>query len=205
MTTVSRNAQVLHYLLELDRRIDATKHLKLAYLADVFGRRFLGHPITEFSYHWHDHGPFDSAFYGARDELEFAEVATEQTTEYPGTDYEARTLVALGGSVDYDFSPGERWVLDYVYRTYGDLPLDGLLEIVYRTPPMERVEKQGEPLPMEIVDGEGTAELGFDLEELAAADERVNEGRFVEWGEFRDELRAEIGRGRGGPSPAVGS
>lgn len=198
---VGRNAQVLKYLTTRSRRIGATRLLKLTYLADITARKFLGRQISELEYIWYDYGPFDRSFYDARDELILAGVAQEQHTSYPEADYEKRTLVDLDEPVQYDFDEIEVQILDYVFNKYGGLPLKGLLDKAYETEPMERVKEEGQEgdrLPMEMVDGKGRRELEFDLEDLAAAQERIRSGRYVTLGDFERELRAKIGRGGSG-------
>lgn len=70
MANLSRNAQVLRYLLQVAPGIGHTKLAKFAYLADLEARRYLGSPISEFRYAFEQHGPFDSSgFFGALGEL----------------------------------------------------------------------------------------------------------------------------------------
>lgn len=197
---VGRNAQVLKYLTERSQRIGATKLMKLAYLADITARKYLGHPVSEFEYIWYDYGPFDATYYDARNELIFAEVAEEQETPYPKSGYVKRTLVDLGQPVRYELSEVEMQILDYVYGKYGDLPLQGLLDQAYSTEPMRKVKeegREGDRLPVEMVDNQGREELDFDIEKLAAAQQRIRSGRYVTLGDFESGLRAKIGRGGG--------
>jgi len=189
---ISKDAQVLRFFASKRGRIDATAHLKLAYLADLCAREYLGRPITGFSYRWHNHGPFDSAFYSAREELVTQGLAQEHTTTYPGVDYTGRTLVNLPGRVKSDLTAGERMVLEYVNTHYGDLPLDGLLKIVYETEPMQMVEKRGQRLPMDEVNDRGREDLGVDLDELASAQERVRAGEYLTLNELVGELRSTV-------------
>lgn len=198
---VSRNAQVLKYLTERCQRVGRTRLLKLAYLSDLVAREFLGRPLTGFEYIWYDHGPFDRDYYTARDELVAVEVAEEQVTSYPKVGYEKRTLVDLREPVQYELSNADMQILDYVYDKFGDLPLQGLLDIVYESKPMQKVQEEGEHkdrLPMESVDNERRDELGFDLEELSAARDRIRSGQFVTLEDFERELRAKVGRGGSG-------
>lgn len=198
---VGRNAQILKYLTERSQRVGATKLVKLAYLADIVCRKYLGRPVTEFEWILYDYGPFDFAFYGARDELISVGAAEEQRTSYPKADYEERTLVDLGLPVQYELSETDVRILDYVIDLYGDLPLQGILEKAYETRPMELVQAEGrerDRLPMEVVDNEERDEMDFGLEELDAARRRIRSGRYVTLGDFERELRAKIGRGGGG-------
>jgi hypothetical protein len=68
MTSLSRNAQVLRYLLEVAPGVGHTKLAKFAYLADLEARKYLGGPVSEFRYVRDQHGPFDAKrFFAARD------------------------------------------------------------------------------------------------------------------------------------------
>ena len=70
-SALTRNAQVLRYLLEVAPGAGHTILAKLAYLADLLARQHLGHPITGLDYIYDKHGPFDSGrFYSALSELE---------------------------------------------------------------------------------------------------------------------------------------
>ena len=66
MPKLSRNAQVLRYLLEVAPGVGHTLLAKFAYLADLIARQYLGGPITEMQYRYDNHGPFDAVgFYRA--------------------------------------------------------------------------------------------------------------------------------------------
>src|SRR5213594_2550199 len=85
---MSRNAEVLQIILQqAGKPLAGVRLLKLAYLADLYAWRVLGHPISDFQYHRYHHGPFDKAFYEARDSLiEEGLVETEETTTSEGYD-----------------------------------------------------------------------------------------------------------------------
>ena len=59
MPTLSRNAQVLRYLLQVAPGIGHVKLAKFAYLADLETLKYLGRPVTGFLYIKDQFGPFD--------------------------------------------------------------------------------------------------------------------------------------------------
>src|SRR5438034_2302755 len=187
MTTLSRNAQVLRYLLEVAPGVGRIKLVKYAYLADCEAYRYLGRAISNFRYRFDKHGPFDRAFFDAKDELLREGVATETSTRigpYDGYDYRPTEE-----AVEYGFTQEEAEILRYVAKTYLNATAIGLCEdVVYKTPPM-LAAKVGERLKMETMREEPDP-LGFNLERLLAAEASVEAGRFRPLKEAVDELRA---------------
>ncbi|SRR6266540_4477899 len=187
MTTLSRNAQVLRYLLEVAPGVGRIKLVKYAYLADCEAYRYLGRAITNFRYRFDKHGPFDRAFFDTKDELVREGYATETPTRigpYDGYDYRPTDQ-----PVEYGFSQAEAEILRYVAETYLNETAIRLCEdVVYKTPPMQGA-KIGERLKMEKM-GDERDPLGFDLERLLAAEASVEAGRYRPLKEAVDELRA---------------
>lgn len=191
MPPLSRNAQVLRYLAEQVGPVGATKHLKLAYLADLTAREYLGEPVSDFEYIWYDNGPFDSAFYQAREELELAGLGREDRKRFPDGK-EKRTFRNAERPVEYEFSPAERHVLDFIAESFGEAPLTRLLGFVYDTEPMNQTSEEGDPLPMDIVDDLGKVESGFDLAGVLEARHQAEDGDYDTLEDFARGLRAEI-------------
>ncbi len=187
MTTLSRNAQVLRYLLEVAPGVGRIKLVKYAYLADCEAYRYLGRAISNFRYRFDKHGPFDRAFFDTKDELVREGYATETPTRigpYDGYDYRPTNQ-----PVAYGFSQAEVEILRYVAETYLNETAIRLCEdVVYKTPPMLGA-KVGERLKMEKMREEQDP-LGFDLERLLAAETSVDAGRYRPLKEAVDELRA---------------
>jgi hypothetical protein len=195
MANLSRSAQVLGYFLEDRGTLNHTRLLKLAYLADLSARRLLGRPITAFEYYFHHHGPFDSSLYGALGELKQAGLADERTEYYSDRKYEQR-VTWTGGTRPAAFTAAEREILDYVTRTYAQMPLDQLLnEVVYETQPM-KAARRGSRVPMAEQDNAERNEIGFDLEEVLAAEREALQGNYMTGQDFFDALRATIARDR---------
>lgn len=187
MTPLSRNAQVLRYLLEVAPGVGRIKLVKYAYLADCEAFRYLGRAISTFRYRFDKHGPFDRAFFRAKDELLAEDLATETATRIgPYDGYEYRPT---DEPVEYGFTQEEAEILRYVAVTYLSDTATRLCEdVVYQTPPM-RAAKVGERLKMETMREEQDP-LGFNLKRLLAAEASVEAGRFRPLKDAVDELRA---------------
>ncbi|MGH7751585.1 MAG: hypothetical protein ACREN5_02110 [Gemmatimonadales bacterium] len=191
MTELSRNAQVLRFLLEAAPGVGHTKLAKFAYLADLEARKHLGRAISKFRYVLAKNGPFDArGFFGARDELVSQGYATE--TEVPCGPYRGYELRPTPKAPEYSFSVPEAAVLRYVAVTYLAMSARDLCEdVVYETEPVKRKGlKVGEKLPMDEVNREEKEELGFDLERMLAGEQSAEEGRVRSLAEALGELRA---------------
>lgn len=187
MPPLSRNAQVLRYLLAVAPGVGRIKLVKYAYLADCEAYRYLGRAISNFRYRFDKHGPFDRAFFAAKDELVRAGVATETPTRigpYDGYDYRPTSE-----AVEYGFTQEEAEILRYVAETYLTESATRLCEdVVYETPPM-KAAKVGERLNMDVMRKEPDP-LGFDLDRLLTSEASVEAGRFRPLRDAVDELRA---------------
>jgi hypothetical protein len=188
MAELSRNAQVLRYLLQVAPGIGRTKLVKFAYLADLEARRCLGRPISAFVYVFNQHGPFDSGgFFAAVGELTARGLATEN--QVPCGEYVGYELYATGEAAEFDFTAAEAEVLRFVATTYFSKTARDLCDdIVYKTEPMRSAEP-GKPLPMDIVNrapGEG---LGFSLERMLAGEASAEAGRTRPLADVMGELR----------------
>lgn len=191
MKDLSRNAEILRYFLEERGALNHTRLLKLAYLADLSARRLLGRPISAFSYFFHHHGPFDPALYDALGELKRAGWAEERLEYYSDRKYEQR-VSWTGPSGLASFSPAEREILGHVTRTYAGMPLDQLLDdVVYQTEPMKAAQR-GSTIPMADQNDAERNELGFDLEQVLAAERDALQGNYMTGRDFFDALRATI-------------
>jgi uncharacterized protein YwgA len=191
MAPLSKNAQVLKFFAQRCKGVGTTQLQKFAYLADVEARRLLGRPVTDFDYFWHHYGPFDSSLYGAIDELVGAGHARQGEIDYGMA--VKKTVTDSGHPAVFEFSPAELEILEYVASTYSQTPLNDLLyEVVYETEPMKAVKTKGERLPMEIVDNTQRNSIGFDLEEVIAAECAAKAGNFVLASDFFNGLRASF-------------
>jgi len=194
MSTLSRNAEVLKFFAEKGAGLGLTRLQKLAYLADLESRKVLGHPISEFRYLWYNHGPFDKALYTAREELVRKGFAEPEEGFTLFGNFERRTL-DTGREVVYSFTPAEREILEYVARVYLSTNLTDTLAHVYATEPM-RAATRGQPIPMELVDRRDRDAIGFDLEEVIAAERDIEQGNYTLASDFFNGLRAQISAGR---------
>jgi len=189
MPTLSRNAQVLRYILQVAPGIGHTKLAKYAYLADLEALRYLGRPVSRFHYVWDKHGPFDSrGFFAARRELLNGEYITENKVDCGG--YTGYEMMPTSQAVDYGFPVAEAAVLDYAATTYLAKTARELCdEVVYSTEPM-RAAKPGKPLPMGKVKRRKTVPRGFNLERMLAGEASAKSGRVRPLARVIDGLRA---------------
>jgi len=191
MKPLSRNAQVLRYLLQVAPGVGRIKLAKFAYLADCEAHRYLGRPVSQFRYRYARHGPFDDRrFYAAKTELVEGGYATEVAVESgPYIGYE---LAPTNRPVEYGFDQAEVEILRYVAETYLSHSARSLCdEVVYQTPPMKDA-KVGERLPMDRMRKakDQQDELGLNLERLLAGEASAEAGRHRPLKEAVDELRA---------------
>jgi hypothetical protein len=192
MATLSRNAQVLKFFAQHCKGIGRTKLQKLAYISDVEARKLLGHPITSFEYYWHHHGPFDGRLYEAIEELDVTGYVQQGEINF-GSGYQRKTVIDKGLPTVFDFTPAELTVLEYVASEYIGTPLTELLsEVVYESEPMLAVNARGERLPMEILDNTQKNAIGFDLEEVIAAEQAAKAGDYVLASDFFNALRTSF-------------
>jgi hypothetical protein len=192
MAKLSKDAQVLQYFIQRapGGALGVTHLQKLAYLADLFAREYLGTPVTGFDYVWHKHGPFDQRIYDAVDELERAGLAKER----PGFVWYGRWKREIRSEnrlTEFEVSPEEAAILDFVAERYEAMPLDKVLDEVYSTEPMLAVKDRGRGvrLPMDPLNNRFKDQ--FDLPALLHEEAEVKRGNYVLADDFFDALRAE--------------
>ena len=186
-SALTRNAQVLRYLIEVAPGAGHTLLAKLAYLADLLARQHLGHPITGLDYVYAKHGPFDAArFYSALSELESGGFMQRERADLGG--YLGYPMLPLQPAPDSNLTDGEKEILSWVGRTYGSRTARDICDnVVYQTLPMKKA-KPGQRLPMEEA---GRADpLEFDLERVLAGERAADEGRVRPLASVFHELRA---------------
>lgn len=189
MSSLSRNAQVLQYLLQVAPGIGRAKLAKFAYLADLEARKYLGHAVSSFAYTLDEHGPFDSAgFFRAVSELRSLGFIIEN--QIPCGRYLGYEMLPSDEVAEFDFSPAESEVLRYVAVTYLTKTTRDLCDdIVYKTEPVLAAEV-GEALPMDSINRPPGDRLSFSLERMLAGEASVAAGRTRPLAELMGELRA---------------
>lgn len=190
MATLSRNAQVLHYFVQRSpEKLGVVKLQKLAFLADLYAREYLGRPLSDFKYVFYTHGPFDSDLYTAIAELEEAGyVRTRPESFLSGKN--RRSILNVRVAEGFDFARPEIEILDYVASVYGRVPLKPLLAEVYATAPMKAARKN-QPVPMGMADHRAKRTLGYDLESVLAEEAEIDRGNYVLAADFFNALRTE--------------
>ena len=197
MRRLTRNAQVLKFFAQECDGIGSTQLLKLAYMADLEARKYLGRQITSFNYTFHNNGPFDRAFYEAIEELCVSGLVRQEEENWLG--YAAKPVYDSGEPILFELSPGEAEILEWVAEKYRSTPLKELLEdIVYETEPMKQARK-GERVPMEVVDFQESKKLDLDFNAILDAEQRAMNGDAQPIREVFRELRAgRVGSRSGG-------
>jgi len=163
-------------------------------MADILSRQYLGRPVTDFQWIKDHYGPNARELPEATDQLAEQGLAEETMSR----DGERRTirLRALPTPALFGFTLGENEVLRYVVENYADMPIEEFIEdVVKETDPVKAVERQGDALPMEIVDGTMARVIGFDLERVLNAERQAAEGLAITLADFVNELRTELTAG----------
>jgi Protein of unknown function (DUF4065) len=180
---------VSYFVDRLSGRVGRTMLMKLLYLADLESRRYLGRPISAMNYQLHHYGPFDQELYRALAALRDAGEISEEPIEFPaGVGY--RYASRRPGRT-HSFSRVDEAILGYVFKTYAEYDLQGVLDVVYSSKPMKKLEgAEGDSrVPMECVDNEMRVALGgISLERALAAEENRPRGRSISWQVLRSEL-----------------
>lgn len=193
MTDLSKTAQVLSFFAQQygSPGIPRKRLVKLAYMADVLARQYLGHPVTDFGYIKDHYGPNARELPSVVQELAEAGVA-EERVEHDGA-YRTIRLLDAHQPIVFDFSLGENEVLSYVVENYKDMELQEFIDLVVKeTDPFTAVTTHGEELPMQLVDDTMKQSVGFDLESILSAEHQVAQGHYQTLNQFGDALRAEI-------------
>ncbi len=188
MARLSRNAEVLRYLLEIAPRLGHTQLAKFAYLGDLLARQCLGRPISEMEYRFDNYGPFDAVgFYQARDELIEGGYIRHERADIGG--YAGFEMRPTDVPVEYHLGDAEVEILRWVAQKYAALTATELCNrVVYTSPPM-RNATPGRHLDMEQMDRK-PEELEFSLERMLAGEESADEGRVRPLADVLNELHA---------------
>jgi hypothetical protein len=186
---LSPNAQLVKFFGQLYLGIPRTHLVKLIYMADLFAREYLGSPLSTLNWYKYRHGPYDEAIEDAVAELIAAGLVEEKKDRWGRGLY--KRLMDLHRPVPFDFTLGQAAVLDYVVTNYLKMSLDELLhDVVYETAPFKEVSRNRQRLPMEMMDNQGTALVGFKLEEVLRAEREGRSEEDMTLSEFVNELRA---------------
>jgi hypothetical protein len=192
MTQISKTAQVVRFFAQQygTRGIPRKRLVKLVYMADVLSRQYVGRPLTELEYIKDHYGPNARALPDFTAELVAAELADEFTEREEGIRW--HRLRATGQPATLEFSLGEAEILAYVSENYADMDMQEFVDLVVKTTdPFTQVAREGDVLPMALVDNAVRREVGFDIERLAIAERQAAEGDCVTLAEFSNELRAQ--------------
>lgn len=185
---LSREEEIIAFFVnQCSGALGRTQLMKFVYLADYEARRFLGRPLSNVTYIWHNYGPWDQELYARLARLQGLQVIRESRVSYP-SGREGFLYERGGVTPSWSFTPAEVEILSYVCREYSSVPLQQLLEeIVYETEPMrfaQEHEARGRALNMDMVNGTGSAALGLPFEELLARRAEARAGRTISHADF---------------------
>jgi uncharacterized protein YwgA len=193
VVAISRNAQLLKFFAQQYPGIPRKRLVKMAYMADLIARQYLGHPISEFEYRADHFGPYPPEITDALAELEAEGLAWTRATEATAEGPSWKQLFDSGHRIVFEFSLEENEVLGYVVKNYLNMPMEELLEdVVYQTTPYKASESFRERLRMEMADNEGKKLVGFDLRAIINAERQVDAGEYLVAREYFDGLRNRI-------------
>lgn len=180
---------VTYFVDRLSGRLGRTMLIKLIYLTDLEARRYLGRPMSGLTYRLWQQGPFDPALYKTLDRLRDSGEITEEMVPFSvGTGYRYRS--ARPGRT-HELNPAEEALLTYVLGTYATKDLQQVLDVVYDSEPMRRIDgaELKTRVPVECVDNEMRLRLGgIDLESALAGEEDARRGNTIPWSTLRSEL-----------------
>ncbi|MFQ5862749.1 MAG: Panacea domain-containing protein [Candidatus Brocadiales bacterium] len=185
---LDKNTQIVKFIVErLSRKVGRVYLLKLVYLGDYFSHRLLGKPVSSFRYILYEHGPFDKKFYDCISKLKEADLIREEQVCFPA--YQGYHFHDVPKAMKFDLSNSERYILEFVIRTFGKVSLDDLLEeIVYKTEPMvEAIGKKayGSELDMDQVNyRDKEMYQGLNPEDIIEGEKAIAEGRICSLDEF---------------------
>ena len=190
---LSRREEILAYFVDAcSGRIGRTQLVKLIYMADFESYRYLGRSLSEFRWTKQNFGPFDEAFYRAKESLEARGLLDEETKSNTRGE-ESHTCHISGPLPKLSFSAGEFAVLNHVVKEYSRLSRDQLVnEVVYETPPFRAVcdDALGTPIPLDTVANEGRDAVdGLDLEDIECGRDELRAGRGVPLSDAMNALR----------------
>jgi len=114
--------------------IGRTKLVKLLYLIDLESYCRRGVTLTGASWIRQKKGPLPSALYRVTEDLEGREIRVEERQK--GRFTEKTHVLGPTKRYDLEFAEPEQGIVEDVLETYGRMPLDALLRVVYDTPPM---------------------------------------------------------------------
>jgi hypothetical protein len=193
MEDISKSAQVLRLFAQAYGLpgIPRKRLVKLAYVADILTRQYLGHSLTELRWIKDHYGPNARNLPEVTNELEQCELAEE----YERRDGSNRTIYlrASAKPLAFGFTLGENEVLRYIIDNYLSMEIEELIEeIAKQTDPFKAVTRHGDELPMHIVDGVKRNEIGFDLERVMRAEKQAADGEWATLADFANDLQADI-------------
>ena len=191
--SLNRREEILAYFVDAcSGRIGRTQLVKLMYMADFEGYRYLGRSISAFHWTKRNYGPFDEAFYVTKEALEARGLLQEEVSVNTRGEEWNRCHIT-GPLPELSFSEAELKILNYVVSEYSKLPKERLVnEVVYKTPPFRAVQDAayGTPIPLDTVANEGRETVDcLDLDAIERGRAQLRAGHGVPLSDAMNALR----------------
>jgi hypothetical protein len=142
--------ELLHAFVKRIPKCGQPQLVRLVYLTDLYARQFLGKPITDLEYIYHDNGPFDSRILIRLSSLVESGAIKESRGRLPGTfHYASQTKSSPSGLSERQIA-----IVEYVIDEFGSLPARNLVRVVNETSPVEKARwsgAKGKPLAMDLI------------------------------------------------------
>ena len=189
--------QVIEYLVvRFPGRLGRTALVKLLYLCDLETHKRFGSRVTDLAFKVDKHGPFDRRFFEHIGHATRAGCIDEGSVEYkPSVRGALYSPHKASQARMPSLSAHERRIVEYVGNSFGHLPLQRLLEVVYSTKPFMRAQRSGKGTVIEWrnEDKEQNPALArLDLGRVMAGEEEALAGRVTPSAALRDEVRRRI-------------
>src|SRR5258705_8020504 len=124
MSDVTKTAQLLHFFAKENGREGVTRKrlAKLAFMADILARQYLGRAISDLEYIKDQFGPYARELPDFTQELVDLEFASEFEERTSAT-HRKIVLRDRGKPLTYGFTRGENEILAYVMANYAAMDL----------------------------------------------------------------------------------
>jgi uncharacterized phage-associated protein len=144
--TVKNNFSALEnciiYLVDnLQGELTRTKLVKLLFLADLNYYRQKGGSLTEVTYYSYFYGPFSEKIMEAINNLNGFEIEEHCGINPEGKEYYTYAIGKNPRCSEIELVPEGKDVLDSIINQFGYMPLNDLLDYVYKSEPYRKCKK----------------------------------------------------------------
>lgn len=141
MSELSKNEQIITYIVRYHSRATKTVVMKLCYLIDLISFKNTGKAIFNFEYIRYKYGPFDKKVCFALEKLEELNYITEESYFTPSG--EENTYYSFNEKMEVvlDVKSEEKKLIDEVLESLKGYGARTLTEICYKTKPMKALKQ----------------------------------------------------------------